>query len=579
VVEVHTNDTAFRRLTSEAAELARAQRAEWWTRAVDGTLKGQRTFNAQLASAFRSLTSGERCEILAWLDANPLPDADQHRAARVSLGDRDAVRNVLESLPDADEARSRRLASSLSYPFDWQAMPVEEWADELVGLLDHPVPMVAGIAARSLGRLPPGRLHDAVLVRLHDDSHPHRALLASAMHLPSRAGVEALSRAWSRRRPDEPGGEFLLALSALATDPGEIGSLARDALLAALGDAPAETGALALRLMALDADPRVASVLDRYLLSAAEATRDAGAPPAFMLRRWARRTGAKSAELLRSWSSHPVLGVAALEALTESKAGIAEADLVDAWRLRATSSDARSHKRLALRALASLGDVGRSAALEHLDLRRGHAGADYVGLWWLLQGITVHDAVEKSRQQGLPADRPAADDGSLAESPFDPYAHWRSILRRSGGVAGFDTETSTFPNRHDLLILDVLAAASRGSFRPTEAVEVCREANDTYDVAFACDGRWFHFTARGMGDWYDVESTVQAVNAALAESGLEERFTGLDTGGQDAFLVWARPSQLKLLAEELWLPLQGDHDFGKRLGRALLEAKARSAPP
>jgi hypothetical protein len=202
--------------------------------------------------------------------------------------------------------------------------------------------------------------------------------------------------------------------------------------------------------------------------------------------------------------------------------------------------------------------------------------ADYIGLRWLLKGITVHDAVDTSMRHGLVLEKPSAFDDAVAESPFDPYAHWRSIARRSGVVACFDTETSTFPNRHDALILRELAAASRGAFRPTEAVELWRETNDSYDVAFACDGRWFHFTARGMGDWYDVESTVEAVNAALAESGQEERFRGIDTGGQDAFLVCAPPPQLQQLAEELWLPLQGDAEAGKRLGRALLEAKARA---
>src|SRR5262245_62461502 len=80
-----------------------------------------------------------------------------------------------------------------------------------------------------------------------------------------------------------------------------------------------------------------------------------------------------------------------------------------------------------------------------------------------------------------------------------PFRQWMTVVSRAGRAASFDTETSTFPNRHDELILDELAKGGGGVFLPAKAVEVWRPESEAYDVAFEHAGRWYHLRARGRG--------------------------------------------------------------------------------
>jgi hypothetical protein len=112
-------------------------------------------------------------------------------------------------------------------------------------------------------------------------------------------------------------------------------------------------------------------------------------------------------------------------------------------------------------------------------------------------------------------------------------------------------------------------------FQPGRAVEVWRQDGEYYDVAFEHGSAWYHFRAQGLGDWYDVDSVLKAVNRALADSGRAERFHFVPTGGQGAFLLFATRESFEAAARELLIPTDADPDSARALGEAFEEEVIR----
>jgi len=84
-------------------------------------------------------------------------------------------------------------------------------------------------------------------------------------------------------------------------------------------------------------------------------------PASYVLREWAHWRGKDNQKLLRSWTSHPQLGRAALEALTELNVGSGDEILIELWRKHAAEKkDAFVYHQVA----AIGGDQAKRAALE-----------------------------------------------------------------------------------------------------------------------------------------------------------------------------------------------------------------------
>ena len=135
--------------------------------------------------------------------------------------------------------------------------------------------------------------------------------------------------------------------------------------------------------------------------------------------------------------------------------------------------------------------------------------------------------------------------------------------------AAFDVETDVVPNRHDELVLD-LSEASAGKFKPEAVLETYTEGGPdagTYVLQFVHGGRLYRTAPRDLGDWYDVEAVLLAVNRAAADAGLAERFVPLAANGQVASVVFADPAALGRAAPELGLALGTDPDEARRLGK------------
>lgn len=158
---------------------------------------------------------------------------------------------------------------------------------------------------------------------------------------------------------------------------------------------------------------------------------------------------------------------------------------------------------------------------------------------------------------------------------YEPEDEIRAALSNVDRYYAFDAETGTVPNRHDLLIIE-LAAHSAGRFKPEAVLETYEEPSEgasdreegKYLVQFIYGGRLYRFQPRDMGDWYDVEAVLVALNRAVADAGLAERFMPLASGDQIAEIVFARPDAFSAAATELGLKLSDDPDEARKSGKA-----------
>ena len=177
----------------------------------------------------------------------------------------------------------------------------------------------------------------------------------------------------------------------------------------------------------------------------------------------------------------------------------------------------------------------------------------------------------------LAAPRPTAGESDdHDEAPVDGVF---GLLHAAKRYLDFDAETGIVPNRHDQLILE-FAAASAGQFKPEAVLETYTPDSpdaDTgkYAVQFISGGRLYRFEPRDLGDWYDVEATLAALNLALKDGGSASQFVPLASNGQVAEITFADPSTLKAAAPELGLEISTDPDDARKQGKAFEEGVIR----
>jgi hypothetical protein len=138
----------------------------------------------------------------------------------------------------------------------------------------------------------------------------------------------------------------------------------------------------------------------------------------------------------------------------------------------------------------------------------------------------------------------------------------------------FDPSPSTYPRRHDLLLID-FAKASAGFFRPEAVVEDFKSNQpepaendkdggpgrwirpdlDEYSLQFIHNGHLYRVAPRSLHRYYDVEATVSAINRALEDADVADRFVALADFGPWAAFIFAIPFALRAAASELGLVL------------------------
>jgi HEAT repeat protein len=139
-----------------------------------------------------------------------------------------------------------------------------------------------------------------------------------------------------------------------------------------------------------------------------------------------------------------------------------------------------------------------------------------------------------------------------------------TILELCGILCAIDEESDEVPPPYHRL-LEAFGRASRGRFDPSDVdqTDVPGECEDCCaKCEFTLAGRRFSFTPAGAGDHYDTGSAVRAINTALAETGVTERFVGVDE-----VWIFGEPKMVMEFARKWRLPLQRESDWRPELDR------------
>lgn len=192
--------------------------------------------------------------------------------------------------------------------------------------------------------------------------------------------------------------------------------------------------------------------------------------------------------------------------------------------------------------LAEVAWLRARAAIDHFSARDieydPHLGEEAVAI---SRFGSRRQLIDHARSIGLLSEKTSAGaDESL-----------REVLGESGRLHTFDTETGTFPNDHDVLLVE-LAALAEGDldgvhFEELPPAEDQFEADPPvpYRLNAYAGGFRYEVEADNLGDWYDVTAVVGLLNALLRERGSERRYVVLDTGDQSAAVVCAPRTGLR----------------------------------
>ncbi|MGG6294146.1 hypothetical protein ACQ4M4_06960 [Leptolyngbya sp. AN02str] len=188
---------------------------------------------------------------------------------------------------------------------------------------------------------------------------------------------------------------------------------------------------------------------------------------------------------------------------------------------------------------------------------------------WTHNGITHRVAAQRMANVGmippLSEEQLSVLDAEWLEwGPSDSIIF--SLLGDSFQLAPFDAEASTIPVDHVHLIEELMEISANvfqvealSEIRPAEdeVTEIwdAAEESEGYELQFTYNDKLYRFTARYMGDWYDVDAVLDALNLALEEAGHSERFYILFPGDQFITVIFAPENTLLQVAEQLYIPI------------------------
>jgi hypothetical protein len=196
-------------------------------------------------------------------------------------------------------------------------------------------------------------------------------------------------------------------------------------------------------------------------------------------------------------------------------------------------------------------------------------------IMWKIKGFQLEQVLTKMKTLGLiksfSIDKVVEKLEADEIDDYDDTVVLSRIFENNRILLNFDVETGEIPSRHDQLILD-FSAASNSVFTPVYADQIWHQKNEAdydahYTVRFVYDNILYKFNARNLGDWYDVEQVVKAINFALKNAGKKERFFQLYSGGQDAYFLFGNGEVIKQLADEFYLPLEANLEAPMKQGK------------
>ena len=223
--------------------------------------------------------------------------------------------------------------------------------------------------------------------------------------------------------------------------------------------------------------------------------------------------------------------------------------------------------------LEQLGKPGWDLVFQHLD-QLDKLAQEWVT--WKRQQLDLREVLADLYETGVICQ---TGDELIAEMDQDEIpidVHDPRLMIEAFGHAGlltfFDTETGTMPCQHDELIR-WFGQYTAEQFIPECPIQLGPTdphfgLDSPYIVQFISQERLYRFEAENYGDYYDVESVVGALNAALEDNDQSERFIGLYTGDQCACFVFADPEQFLPIAQKYGLALSESASEAMWAGRA-----------
>lgn len=575
-LKVHADETIWETLQKERDASEKEDAASWKKRSIEELEKNGNVYSS-IVKAVRELPKDRQDALKAKLDHIPKLNHAGKLLLLNAMGDAAAGEEVVRLLKTAeDDAVLIDLLRGLWHE-EWQRLPVPsgKLPELLLDVSQRSGKRVQSFLYRELEQIPAEQWQERMMKLAGDPQYKARP---EALGLLAKKGQDArliplLGDAFRTAQPEDNIYALAGLLEKLAANP-ELKSAAVDELVKCIEGKGA-----------LEASPAVADLiridLERGLPFAeklAEAIANAETLPKQFttwpsLNLWAKRKKMDALPVLMRCLRHEKSLHEILPVFAAAASGTGDPEVVE---LLWSSIERKSHVWQSLYGLLEVGGkVARAKVAGYLEKNGSVA---YLGFRWRLLGITLESVCKRAVEMGMLSRLPnqAEYEAVRRESSMsDPRSQFFSLLYRMGYVAEFDGETDTFPNRHDELIAKDFVQASAGKFKVEEAVEVYVRDGNYYKVAFKSGGKWFQFKAIGLGDWYDTETVELAVNRALEESGIAERFNFVPEGGQCCTYLFAKPEVFKAFCREFMIPTGGSADEARRLGQEFEEKVRR----
>jgi hypothetical protein len=201
-------------------------------------------------------------------------------------------------------------------------------------------------------------------------------------------------------------------------------------------------------------------------------------------------------------------------------------------------------------------------------------GWDRACVMWLREGIRpsviAAELVAVGAIDSVPPDRLATLEHEWDAKP-SPFNVVMTLLQDR--IVFFDTEAPLVPPDYVKLVMD-LDKLTRGALaiecatQDPPAGRHCESELEHIAVAIVEREHVIRFHAEFRGDWFDVSTTLAALDGALELAGKPERFFVLETGDQCCCITCAPGGAFESAASRLGIPIERDADAAARAGIA-----------
>jgi len=177
------------------------------------------------------------------------------------------------------------------------------------------------------------------------------------------------------------------------------------------------------------------------------------------------------------------------------------------------------------------------------------------------------------------------------ENPDPTEPSIQAVLEARGRLLAFDTETDTFPNRHEGLMqqLTLLVTPDLDGIIfeevPPQMTETFEKVDATggYVLIAYLDGQRYEVDAQDLGDWYDIDAVVGMLNSLCRLRGKDSRFVVLRASDQTSTVVGAPASAIEAATAKGLIVLE-EHlgaatEIGTAFEKRVIEAMERGDLP